>query len=405
MFTDNIKGSGMFFACVIFVAVVVGQASGQTVGNCNVTFFTTGGLQCQRTMILSLKNDSNLNCSDEYEKESSCLNNHVGSCLQGTLFSSLQSEIVKLPKLLLYHCGSLGYKPSSISSTVLGFVGCNGKNLDGMVSCWDDFRSTFDANRSDPSLCRKFAESKQKCTNIARKSCQDICENIIKDAYNPFCDGTTDPADTSDLFDCIFALGCSNKFIYENAVKCDKSSFGAFADSLEPDCSVVLQDNKDCLRQNLVSQCSAMQKKEDIFEDVVKTLRATMMSQQFFCEKVTLNTSSLHEFVTTADCKPEFFADVETKCAKPFRNIYLNAAEKKSVQVCNAFVEAKICLREAHNDACNFTLNTKQAAMFDEYNPFCADGKDPQPGAASWAKITTLPLLISSFAGLFAGFP
>lgn len=47
---------------------------------------------------------------------------------------------------------------------------------------------------------RKFAESKQKCTNIARKSCQDICENIIKDAYNPFCDGTTDPADTSDLF-------------------------------------------------------------------------------------------------------------------------------------------------------------------------------------------------------------
>lgn len=92
--------------------------------------------------------------SDEYEKESSCLNNHVGSCLQGTLFSSLQSEIVKLPKLLLYHCGSLGYKPSSISSTVLGFVGCNSKNLDGMVSCWDDFRSTFDANRSDPSLCR-----------------------------------------------------------------------------------------------------------------------------------------------------------------------------------------------------------------------------------------------------------
>ena len=43
--------------------------------------------------------------------------------------------------------------------------------------------------------------------------------------------------------------------------------------------------------------------------------------------------------------------------------------------------------------------------MFDEYNPFCADGKDPQPGAASWAQITTLPLLISSFAGLFAGFP
>ena len=77
-----------------------------------------------------------------------------------------------------------------------------------------------------------------------------------------------------------------------------------------------------------------MQKKQDIFEEVVKTLRATMMSQQFFCEKVTLDTSSLYEFVKTADCEPEFFTDVETNCAEPFRNIYLNAAEKKSVEVC-----------------------------------------------------------------------
>lgn len=50
----------------IFTLVVVGKASGQTVGNCNVTFFTTGGLQCQRTMILSLKNDSNLNCRFDF---------------------------------------------------------------------------------------------------------------------------------------------------------------------------------------------------------------------------------------------------------------------------------------------------------------------------------------------------
>ena len=77
-----------------------------------------------------------------------------------------------------------------------------------------------------------------------------------------------------------------------------------------------------------------MQAKEDIFEDVVKTLRATMMSQQFFCEKVTLDTSSLHEVVKTGNCKPKFFTDVETECAQPFRNIYLNAAEKKSADVC-----------------------------------------------------------------------
>lgn len=77
-----------------------------------------------------------------------------------------------------------------------------------------------------------------------------------------------------------------------------------------------------------------MQKKEEIFEDVVKTLRATMMSQQFFCEKVTLDTSSIDELVTTADCQPKFFTDVETVCAEPFRNIYLNAAEKTSPDVC-----------------------------------------------------------------------
>jgi len=47
---------------------------------------------------------------------------------------------------------------------------------------------------------RKFAESKQNCTNIAKRACSGICEEIPKDEYNPFCDSNTDPADTSDLF-------------------------------------------------------------------------------------------------------------------------------------------------------------------------------------------------------------
>ena len=92
--------------------------------------------------------------SDEFPKQSSCLNNHVGTCLQGTILSAFQSEVVKLPKLLLYHCGSLGYEPSSIPKLVLDVVGCNGIVLDNMITCWDDFRTAFDANRSDPSLCR-----------------------------------------------------------------------------------------------------------------------------------------------------------------------------------------------------------------------------------------------------------
>ena len=88
------------------------------------------------------------------------------------------------------------------------------------------------------------------------------------------------------------------------------------------------------MKQNLVSQCSAMQKKDDIFEDVVRTLRSTLMSQQFFCDKVTLNMASLHRDVKTADCKPKFFTDVETECAEPFRKTYTKATEKKSAEVC-----------------------------------------------------------------------
>lgn len=79
---------------------------------------------------------------------------HVGTCLQGTLYSAFQSEIVKLPKLLLYHCGSLGYQPSSINQVVLDIVECNGIDLDDMITCWDEFRTAFEANGSDPSLCR-----------------------------------------------------------------------------------------------------------------------------------------------------------------------------------------------------------------------------------------------------------
>jgi len=55
---------------------------------------------------------------------------------------------------------------------------------------------------------RKFAEGKQNCTNIARKSCSGICEDITKDAYNPFCDSDTDPADTSDLSGRITFVKC-----------------------------------------------------------------------------------------------------------------------------------------------------------------------------------------------------
>ena len=111
-------------------------------------------LGLKRTRFIYFLFFSFLLSSDEYPRQSSCLDSHVTSCLQGSPYIAFQSEIVKLPKLLLYHCGSFGYEPSSISPIVLNLVDCNGAKLNEIVTCWDEFRSAFDANRNDSSLCR-----------------------------------------------------------------------------------------------------------------------------------------------------------------------------------------------------------------------------------------------------------
>ena len=68
----------------------------------------------------------------------------------------------------------------------------------------------------------------------------------------------------------------------------------------------------------------------------------------------------------------------------------------------SAFAEAKKCLNKAHEDSCMFDESTLKAAMFDEDNPFCENGKDPQKSGVSWAQAKTLPLFISSMVVLFA---
>ena len=96
---------------------------------------------------------------------------------------------------------------------------------------------------------------------------------------------------------------------------------------------MVLLKNKNCLKEKLVTQCSSM-RDDKVFEDSVKTLRATLMVEQFFCGKVTLDKAALHESVKTGDCKPAFFTAAE-KCAEPFRSIYENSVKKKSQEVCS----------------------------------------------------------------------
>lgn len=212
------------------------HAVGQDIGKCNLTTFTKGGQQCQRTLISNLKNNASLNCrfggliiasakmaslllsismclplqvisfmvmefgsckikldqkktenvigkawhyqklktfidliplfdvfacyacflgSFEYEKQSICLNGHVSSCVDGVpLLNAFKGEIVKLLELLVYHCGRLSFEVSRINPLILGQVDCDAGKLEGMVGCWDDFRTTFNASRNDSSLCR-----------------------------------------------------------------------------------------------------------------------------------------------------------------------------------------------------------------------------------------------------------
>lgn len=93
--------------------------------------------------------------SFEYEKQSICLNGHVSSCVDGVpLLNAFKGEIVKLLELLVYHCGKLSFEVSRINPLILGQVDCDAGKLEGMVGCWDDFRTTFNASRNDSSLCR-----------------------------------------------------------------------------------------------------------------------------------------------------------------------------------------------------------------------------------------------------------
>jgi len=363
-----------------------------------MTYFTGGGQKCQRDMIKELKNNESTTCSFEHDKESGCLNSHVDTCVRNNnILNAVKGDISKLLLVLLYHCGNLNFRIQNINQFILGVVQCNPDHLSPIVNCWDDFRSTFQANSSDPSLCRKYAEAKQNCANISRQACGGICEFVPKDEYNPFCSNHTDPPGTSELFDCIRDLGCSVKVVFEEAKKCDNLGFQDFAKGPQ-DCSAELTKNTDCLRNNLISKCPNMNKKLQVFEDVVKTLRANMMTQRFFCSKVSaLSKESLHRSVKNlANCKPEFFTDAE-KCAEPFRKTYTDASTKKSSGVCNAFSDAKKCLNKAHQEFCTFDEDTEKAAMFGDENPFCEGGKDPLKSGADSASARAAILGLSVY--------
>ena len=95
-------------------------------------------------------------CSSEYGNETACLNNHVNTCVKDEPFlNPLRGEISKLLVLLVYHCGNVNSNNvQGVNQLILTTVQCNRGALNSIVNCWDDFRSAFEANKSDTSLCR-----------------------------------------------------------------------------------------------------------------------------------------------------------------------------------------------------------------------------------------------------------
>ena len=71
------------------------------------------------------------------------------------LLGALRDEISKLLLLLVYHCGNVNSNNvRGVNQLILNTVRCNRDSLNNIVNCWDDFRSAFEANKSDTSLCR-----------------------------------------------------------------------------------------------------------------------------------------------------------------------------------------------------------------------------------------------------------
>ena len=106
--------------------------------------------------------------STAYRNETACLNTHVDNCVKDDpLLYILKDEIGKLLLLLLYHCGDLGFEVMDINQVILKQVKCDAADLNKMTTCWDDFRETFQRNKSDLSLCRW-----ETCKGIANDEAQ-----------------------------------------------------------------------------------------------------------------------------------------------------------------------------------------------------------------------------------------
>ena len=103
--------------------------------------------------------------SVEYQDQTSCLVDHLKSCLTG-LFAGFVPAVTSLIKLLLYHCGDLKVDPALIDQFLLNQIQCKGSVFAQTVECWNDFRERLNRDKTDPKLCRYKTHFYQLILNL-----------------------------------------------------------------------------------------------------------------------------------------------------------------------------------------------------------------------------------------------
>ena len=103
--------------------------------------------------------------SAEYQDKKECLRDHIAVCL-GREYPGHINLVANLLLYQLYHCGNVEYKHNSMYGIVLNSMQCQREAFTGTEICWRYFRERFNANRTDPMLCRlgKYHRSVKTCS-------------------------------------------------------------------------------------------------------------------------------------------------------------------------------------------------------------------------------------------------
>lgn len=365
----------IYFA--LFIAGLSLDSSTAMVGDCNTTYFISNGQLCQRAMIKNLQTKLNTNCSNEYEREKSCLRKHIASCLVKLYVDPVTSLLLHQA----YHCGDVTYQHSPINNYFLSLIKCKPQAFMDTEFCWRSFRDRLNANRSDPLLCREYAVAKECITEKAKANCE-ICEQLSRDSYNPFCPNNTDPPlHTNGCKDLASSLSCTARLIYKTAVICERTFLKSFMGNEKPNCGTAYTELRACLDKQLSQTCKDYSNNQRLKGEVERAVTAVLRGRRFFCEAVNVRSIDLDFKVRPlVPCSREFFPEME-KCAKPFRNEYV-AGNRTAGEFCRNFRTAVHCSNVAQNSYCKF----EKAVAFiieDSYTSFCINGSEKETGGRS----------------------